>query len=194
MKFSSNVAVQLSEEKPALWFLLLGKLLQLKLHLKSVNSLHQANTWRPAAADPCLWAQSAEGQDPLSVWLRRGEGEEKRARGGGCICFDFTRDLCPLLHKPLIPWRLLEAAVTSFLNHGLPRVHIHHSQVSLSASTAVRSAQPPTSLTPTALLQKLSKPRPLPTPTLHHVSPTKREADPDVAARISVYFPRPQLM
>lgn len=67
MKFSSNVAVQLSEEKPALRFLLLGKLLQLKLHLKPVNSLHQANTWRPAAADPCLWAQSAEGQDPLSV-------------------------------------------------------------------------------------------------------------------------------
>ena len=104
MKFSSNTAVQLSEEKPALWCLLLGKLLQLKLHFKSVNSLHQANTWRPAAADSCLWAQSAEGQDPLSVWLRRGEGRERAGRGG-CVCFDFTRDLCPLIHKPLIPWQ-----------------------------------------------------------------------------------------
>lgn len=177
-----NIVVQLSEKKPAAGFLLREKLPQFKLNFKSVNSFHQANTWRPAAAEPCQWVQSAGGQDPVGVWLR----------GRGLHLVWLPCDRCPLIHKlPLLwqaswndLWHLSWATASMTPHHSFPNVSFcTHCVCSPQAATFSRLDRI-TTKTPSL---------PLHMPTLHSGVSTKQVADPDMAAPISVYYLKPQL-
>lgn len=162
MKFFStegcNIVVQLLEKKSARWFLLLGKSLQFQLNFKPVNSFRQANTWRPAAASPVCGLGLQEDRAAVCVGLR----------GRGCLWSDFPGDQCPLIHKPAVTLAgFLKLLVTPVLNNRLPSLHISHSQILLSAPTALHLLKPPPSLTWIRSLPKLPacSPQPRPPPT-----------------------------
>lgn len=177
-----TIVVQLSEKKPTAGFLLLGKLPQFKLNFKSVNSFYQANTWRPAAAEPCQWVQSAGGQDPVGVWRR----------GRGLHLVWLPCDRCPLIHTLPLLWQASWNCLWH-LSWATASMTPHHSFPNLSLCThCVCSPKQPPSLPWTGSLQKLPACR-CPCPPCTVGVSTKRVADPDIAAPISVYYLKPQL-
>lgn len=179
MKFSSNI-VQLSEEKPAWRFLLLGKLLQFKLNFKSVKSFHQANNWRPAAADSCLGGSVCRGTGPLCMCVA----------AASAFCFDFT---WPLSSDPqaAVPLAASWSCCDTFPQQQA-FVTPHQSFPNISFCIHCPALVPATTFSPLdGISVKISRLLSLPMPTLHLGSPTKEAADLEAVAPISVYYPRP---
>lgn len=170
MKFFStegcNIVVQLSEKKCALWLLLLGRLLQFQLNFKHVDSFHQANTWRPAAASPACGLSLQEDRAAVCVGLR----------GRGRLWSDFPGDQWPLIHKSAVTLAgFLKVLVTPFLSNRLLSLHITHSQILLSAPSTLRLLKPLPSLTWVRSLQKLPACSPQPRPPRTAGCPQSRQ-------------------
>lgn len=151
-----------------------GEIASVQMNSKCVNLFHQAHTWRPAATEPHLWAQSAGGQDPrVCVWL-----------GGGLPLVwlhPWPLSFHPRITVPLAGF--LKLLVTPFLSNRLLLLHIsHHDYFFLHPLPGARPSQ--------HLLLALSLQKPPTRSPAHAHSPrwlsAKWAADPHAVSCISV--------